>query len=209
MKTLILAAMIGCTLQPHWLCNLNSTWFQGFSTEEQAEQYLIDHRKDGKAATCGAATTACGRRSRPDRHSTVRRRTLAQAGRRLFAPLRGRRDRQPRRGGRRALTRCDGAYLEIEAYEDPDSAQECLGRHRRALGAKPGGGKDVDDQGGGAPLASTLAPGRALQTLVGRTGPQEVALYHERPGTPFRYTANVRFAQTAAQARAMESAPVV
>jgi hypothetical protein len=35
--------------------------------------------------------------------------------------------------------------------------------------------------------------GQALLTLVGRTGPQEVALYHERPGTPFRYTANVRF----------------
>jgi len=43
-------------------------------------------------------------------------------------------------------------------------------------------------------LSGRIRPdGQALLTLVGRTGPQEVALYHERPGTPFRYTANVRF----------------
>jgi len=35
--------------------------------------------------------------------------------------------------------------------------------------------------------------GQALLTLVGRTGPVEVAIGHVRPGTPFRYTANVRF----------------
>jgi hypothetical protein len=43
-------------------------------------------------------------------------------------------------------------------------------------------------------LTGRIRPdGQALLTLVGRTGPQEVALYHERPGTPFRYTANARF----------------
>jgi hypothetical protein len=43
-------------------------------------------------------------------------------------------------------------------------------------------------------LSGRIRPdGQALLTLVGRTGPQEVALYHERPGTPFRYTANARF----------------
>jgi len=35
--------------------------------------------------------------------------------------------------------------------------------------------------------------GEALITVVARTGPEEVAIGHERPGTPFRYTANVRF----------------
>ncbi len=35
--------------------------------------------------------------------------------------------------------------------------------------------------------------GEALLTLVGRTGPEEVARFHERPGRPFRYTANVHF----------------
>ena len=43
-------------------------------------------------------------------------------------------------------------------------------------------------------LSGRIRPdGQALLTLVGRTGPEEVALYHKRPGTPFRYTANVRF----------------
>jgi hypothetical protein len=43
-------------------------------------------------------------------------------------------------------------------------------------------------------LSGRIRPdGRALLTLVGRTGPEEVAIGHERPGTPFRYTANVRF----------------
>jgi hypothetical protein len=43
-------------------------------------------------------------------------------------------------------------------------------------------------------LSGRIRPdGQALLTLVGRTGPEEVALYHKRPGTPFRYTANVHF----------------
>jgi len=43
-------------------------------------------------------------------------------------------------------------------------------------------------------LSGRIRPdGQALLTLIGRTGPEEVALYHKRPGTPFRYTANVRF----------------
>jgi hypothetical protein len=35
--------------------------------------------------------------------------------------------------------------------------------------------------------------GQALITVVARTGPEEVAIGHVRPGTPFRYTANVHF----------------
>jgi hypothetical protein len=43
-------------------------------------------------------------------------------------------------------------------------------------------------------LSGRIRPdGQALLTLVGRTGPEEMALYHKRPGTPFRYTANVHF----------------
>jgi hypothetical protein len=43
-------------------------------------------------------------------------------------------------------------------------------------------------------LSGRIRPdGEALLTLVGRTGPQEAAIGHERPGTPFRYTANIRF----------------
>jgi hypothetical protein len=43
-------------------------------------------------------------------------------------------------------------------------------------------------------LTGRIRPdGQALLTMVGRTGPEEVALYHKRPGTPFRYTANARF----------------
>ena len=43
-------------------------------------------------------------------------------------------------------------------------------------------------------LSGHIRPdGQALLTLVGRTGPEEIALYHKRPGTPFRYTANVHF----------------
>jgi hypothetical protein len=43
-------------------------------------------------------------------------------------------------------------------------------------------------------LTGRIRPdGRALLTMVGRTGPEEVALYHERPGTSFRYTANAHF----------------
>jgi hypothetical protein len=43
-------------------------------------------------------------------------------------------------------------------------------------------------------LSGRIRPdGQALLTMVGRTGPEEVTLYHERPGSPFRYTANVRF----------------
>ena len=46
-------------------------------------------------------------------------------------------------------------------------------------------------------LSGRIRPnGQALLTLVGRTGPEEVAIGHERPGTPFRYTANVRFDAT-------------
>jgi hypothetical protein len=43
-------------------------------------------------------------------------------------------------------------------------------------------------------LSGRIRPdGEALLTMIGRTGPQEVALYHERPGALFRYTANARF----------------
>jgi hypothetical protein len=38
-----------------------------------------------------------------------------------------------------------------------------------------------------------LPDGQALLTMVGRTGPEEMTLYHERPGPPIRYTANVQF----------------
>jgi hypothetical protein len=37
------------------------------------------------------------------------------------------------------------------------------------------------------------ADGEALLTLVGRTGPVPMSIGHVRPGTPFRYTANVHF----------------
>jgi hypothetical protein len=43
-------------------------------------------------------------------------------------------------------------------------------------------------------LSGRVRPdGEALVTVAGRTGPEEVARLHERPGTPFRYTANVHF----------------
>jgi hypothetical protein len=43
-------------------------------------------------------------------------------------------------------------------------------------------------------LSGRIRPdGEALLTLVGRTGPVEVSVGHVRPGTPFRYTANVKF----------------
>jgi hypothetical protein len=43
-------------------------------------------------------------------------------------------------------------------------------------------------------LSGRIRPdGQAVLTMVGRTGPEEVALYHERPGSPIRYTANVHF----------------
>jgi hypothetical protein len=43
-------------------------------------------------------------------------------------------------------------------------------------------------------LSGRIRPdGEALVTVVGRTGPEQVAIGHERPGTPFRYTANVHF----------------
>lgn len=43
-------------------------------------------------------------------------------------------------------------------------------------------------------LSGRIRPdGAALVTVVGRTGPEQVAIGPERPGTPFRYTANVRF----------------
>ena len=43
-------------------------------------------------------------------------------------------------------------------------------------------------------LSGRIRPdGQALVTVVGRTGPEQVARFHERPGTPFRYTANVHF----------------
>lgn len=35
--------------------------------------------------------------------------------------------------------------------------------------------------------------GQALLTLTGKTGPVQFAVGHVRPGTPFRYTANVHF----------------
>jgi hypothetical protein len=35
--------------------------------------------------------------------------------------------------------------------------------------------------------------GSGLITVVARTGPEEYAVGHLRPGTPFRYTANVHF----------------
>jgi hypothetical protein len=43
-------------------------------------------------------------------------------------------------------------------------------------------------------LSGRIRPdGEAMLTLVGRTGPVEVAVGHPRPGTPFRYTANAKF----------------
>ncbi len=43
-------------------------------------------------------------------------------------------------------------------------------------------------------LSGRIRPdGEALLTLVGRTGPVEVSFGHVLPGTPFRYTANVKF----------------
>ncbi len=43
-------------------------------------------------------------------------------------------------------------------------------------------------------LSGRIRPdGEALLTLVGRTGPVPMSIGHVRPGTPFRYTANVRF----------------
>jgi len=43
-------------------------------------------------------------------------------------------------------------------------------------------------------LSGRIRPdGEALVTVVGRTGPEQVAIGHERSGTPFRYTANVHF----------------
>jgi hypothetical protein len=43
-------------------------------------------------------------------------------------------------------------------------------------------------------LSGRIRPdGQALITVVARTGPGEVAIGHVRPGTPFRYTANVHF----------------
>jgi hypothetical protein len=49
--------------------------------------------------------------------------------------------------------------------------------------------------------------GQALLTLVGRTGPEEVAIGHERPGTPFRYTASVRFDAHGGSGRGTSGAP--
>jgi len=43
-------------------------------------------------------------------------------------------------------------------------------------------------------LSGRIRPdGQAVLTMVGRTGPEELTLYHERRGSPIRYTANVRF----------------
>jgi hypothetical protein len=43
-------------------------------------------------------------------------------------------------------------------------------------------------------LSGRIRPdGAALLTLVGRTGPVPMSIGHVRPGTPFRYTANVKF----------------
>lgn len=43
-------------------------------------------------------------------------------------------------------------------------------------------------------LSGQIRPdGQAFLTVVGRTGPVQVAVGHPRPGTPFRYTANVHF----------------
>jgi hypothetical protein len=43
-------------------------------------------------------------------------------------------------------------------------------------------------------LSGRIRPdGQALLTLIGRTGPAQVAIGDRRPGTPFRYTANVHF----------------
>ena len=43
-------------------------------------------------------------------------------------------------------------------------------------------------------LSGRIRPdGEALLTLVGRTGPVPVSIGHVRPGTPFRYTTNVKF----------------
>lgn len=35
--------------------------------------------------------------------------------------------------------------------------------------------------------------GGALLTMFGRTGPVQIAIGHERPGTPFRYTVDAHF----------------
>jgi len=43
-------------------------------------------------------------------------------------------------------------------------------------------------------LTGRIGPdGESLLTLVGRTGPVPMSIGHVRPGTPFRYTANVHF----------------
>jgi hypothetical protein len=43
-------------------------------------------------------------------------------------------------------------------------------------------------------LSGRIRPdGQAVLTMVGRTGPEEMTLYHERAGSPIRYTANVHF----------------
>ena len=43
-------------------------------------------------------------------------------------------------------------------------------------------------------LSGRIRPdGAALLTVVGRTGPVPVSIGHPRPGTPFHYTANVKF----------------
>jgi len=43
-------------------------------------------------------------------------------------------------------------------------------------------------------LSGRIRPdGQSVLTMVGRTGPEEMTLYHERPGSPIRYTANVHF----------------
>ena len=35
--------------------------------------------------------------------------------------------------------------------------------------------------------------GGALLSMFGRTGPEQIAIGHERPGTPFRYTVDAHF----------------
>jgi hypothetical protein len=43
-------------------------------------------------------------------------------------------------------------------------------------------------------LSGRIRPdGQATLTMVGRTGPEEMTLYHERAGSPIRYTATVHF----------------
>jgi hypothetical protein len=43
-------------------------------------------------------------------------------------------------------------------------------------------------------LSGRIRPdGEAVVTVVGRTGPEQVARFHERRGAPFRYTADVHF----------------